>query len=139
MADPKTRDGWVQRLTVDGGSSAPSKTLYNCGAGATAFYVDPFANLSPCIMTPQYTYSLRDNSLQGIWDDEIAAMRAKPRTRSAGCSSAGATSMCTGCAALNYLETGDEETDSAYMRETTRLRHEAVLAAINEQEDMIHE
>jgi hypothetical protein len=36
--------------------------------------------------------------------------------------------VCTHCPAFNYMETGNEETDSGHMRKTTELRYAAILS-----------
>lgn len=101
--------------------------LYPCGAGVTAFYADPYGNLSPCLMTTQYRYSGKGRAFRDLWQDELNEIRLKKRTREGGCLYGHLRGACTHCPAFNYLETGDEEVDSPHMKRTAELRYDAVM------------
>ncbi len=105
-----------------------SENVYACGAGNTSFYVDPFGNLSPCLMATHYRYPEKGRSFHDIWSGDLLNMRLKKRTRDGGCLTGPMRGVCTHCPAFNYMETGNEETDSGHMRKTTELRYAAILS-----------
>jgi MoaA/NifB/PqqE/SkfB family radical SAM enzyme len=44
----------------------PLEDVYVCGAGVTDFYIDPYGNASPCLMTTQHRHSLRKQSFASL-------------------------------------------------------------------------
>lgn len=131
MSNPKRlaamADYFETRQNVPG---APE--LYQCGAGLTSFYVDPFGDVSPCLMTTKYRYSARgqEGGFGARWRDDVSKIRTlKPTNPDHGCGSCGVRAVCTGCSAFHALETGREDVKSEYVCETTQhrvaaLRHE---------------
>jgi len=103
------------------------RRLYLCGAGRTFFYADPCGSLSPCLMTTQYANLTKGRSFLEVWEKDFRMFCGKQRTRSDGMLYGAMRGACSHCPAVNYLETGDEEVDSEYMRETARLRYNAVV------------
>lgn len=127
LQDPDRMEGL--RETIRHFSQAPaSKALYQCGAGLTAFYADPYGVLSPCLLTTSYRYAPDGRSFQEMWDQDLGQIRKKRRINPNGLLAAGGMrGACMHCPAINYLETGDEEQDSPYMTEMARLRYAAVM------------
>jgi len=107
-----------------------SENVYSCGAGNTAFYVDPFGNFSPCLMTTHYRYPGAGRDFRDIWANDLREIRHKKKTRNGeGCLTGVLRGACSHCPAFNYLETGNEETDSDYMRKTAELRYAAIVSS----------
>lgn len=114
---------WNER--IDGGLQ-PSEALYRCGAGVSGFYIDPYGNASPCIMTSHHRYSLSERSFESLWGAELVQIRsARPRA-DYGCNGCEMQIACTGCPAFNRLETGREDSKSDYVCETTRERWQRI-------------
>lgn len=132
MSNPKRlaamADYFETRQNVPG---APE--LYQCGAGLTSFYVDPFGNVSPCLMTTKYRYSARgqEGGFGARWRDDVSKIRTlKPTNPEHGCGSCGVRAVCTGCSAFHALETGREDVKSEYVCETTQHRVAALRSEI---------
>ncbi len=107
----------------------PRKQLYECGAGLTAFYVDPKGAVSPCLMTTRYRYALRghDGGFAARWRDEVSRLRTlEPENPDYACNSCGVRAACVGCSAFFALETGREDVKSEYVCETTQHRVKAL-------------
>lgn len=128
MSNPKRlkamADYFETRQNVPG---APE--LYQCGAGLTSFYVDPFGDVSPCLMTTKYRYSARgqENGFGERWRNDVSKIRTlKPENPDHGCGSCGVRAVCTGCSAFHALETGREDVKSEYVCETTQHRVKAL-------------
>jgi MoaA/NifB/PqqE/SkfB family radical SAM enzyme len=131
LAIPGNLEKWVQKIE-DNRKHPVSDSVYSCGAGATAFYADPYGVLSPCLLTTHYQYKAAGRSFDEIWETDLAEIRAKKRTRSESHLTGDLRGACTHCPAMNYLETGDEELDSDYMKETVALRYDRIMAALQE-------
>ncbi len=123
MADPKRRAQWRNVIETLEKTSAGDR-LYTCGAGASHFYCDPYGNLSPCLITTRYRYAQGDRPFHELWRDELSEIRKKRRTRSDTLLAGPLRGACAHCPAMNYLENGDEEQESDFMRKTTLLRHQ---------------
>ncbi len=107
--------------------------LYQCGAGLTAFYMDPFGQVSPCLMTTKYRYGVRDHEggFGARWRDDVSKIRSlRSENPDHGCTSCGVRAVCTGCSAFFALETGREDVKSEYVCETTQHRVKALRQEI---------
>ncbi|MEM6734105.1 MAG: SPASM domain-containing protein, partial [Myxococcota bacterium] len=127
LSDPKRRQGWLDYHETRKGTP-PAETVYRCGAGITGFYIGPFGELSPCLMTTHYRYSVKDSSFQEKWDNEMLELRKKkPTNRNYECNTCIKRTLCSGCPAFNFLETGQEDKKSDYVCETTHARWKALF------------
>jgi radical SAM protein with 4Fe4S-binding SPASM domain len=121
LADPELADEWVRYLDRTA-AAEPAEGLYRCGAGVTGFFIDPFGNASPCLMTRQYRRSLADRSFESLWAGELAQLQAKKPREGYACNGCEKQRACGGCPAFNLQETGAEDVVSQYVCETTQLR-----------------
>ena len=126
LATPERRQQWADKLEQTA-ALPDDDSLYPCSAGATGFYSDPFGNLSPCLMTTHYRSEPDGRSFREVWNTDLSVIRQKRRTTSDSCLSGQLRGACTHCPGMNYLETGDEERESDYMKTTARLRYHAIL------------
>ncbi len=126
MGDPVRREQWMQK--IDATSKVPDDDrLYTCGAGATSFYVDPYGNLSPCLMTTHYRYQQDGKAFRDLWDHDLVEIRNKKKTTKRSCLTGGLRGACSHCPAFNYLETGDEEIESDHTKKTVFLRYQEAM------------
>lgn len=126
LADPVRRRQWLDKIEKTAALPEDGR-LYTCGAGATSFYSDPFGNLSPCLMTTHYRYKQEGRDFREVWNGDLAEIRKKRKTARSSCLTGALRGACTHCPAFNFLETGDEEVESDYVRRTTQLRYEGAL------------
>ncbi len=103
-----------------------TENLYECGAGLTSFHIDPYGNVSPCLMTPQYKYTLRNSKFITRWRDDIAAIREKKPRDGYTCNSCEMRVACTGCPAFFAAENGADDVKSDYICAMATLRYEAI-------------
>lgn len=125
MATPERRRMWREKIEKTAAHPVDDR-LYTCAAGQTFFHADPFGDLSPCLMASGYRCRAGDRPFQAMWQ-ELAGIRGRRRTRPGGSFSGELRGACAHCPAFNALETGDEEQESEYMTQTTRLRHQAAM------------
>lgn len=126
LSTSERRQQWIDKVEQTEAHPQDDR-LYSCGAGATGFYADPFGNLSPCLMATNYQVSQENQSFREIWTQNLGMIQTKKKSGAESCLSGGMRGACVHCPAMNHLETGDEERESAYMAETTRLRYQAVM------------
>jgi MoaA/NifB/PqqE/SkfB family radical SAM enzyme len=127
MATPESRRMW--RENVERIAALPEDNrLYTCSAGLTFFHADPFGVLSPCLLAANYRYPAGARSFLDLWNGELAEIRQRQRTQPGGSFSGALRGACVHCPAFNHLETGDEEQESDYMKQTTLLRYQAAMS-----------
>jgi len=132
LAIPGNLEKWARKIEEN--RKAPvSDRVYPCGAGETGFFADPYGSISPCLLTTHYQYKAEGRSFAELWQTDLAQIHKKRRTRAGGYLTGDLRGACTHCPAMNYLETGDEEMDSQYMKETVALRYERIMAALQEE------
>ncbi len=125
LASGYRRSQWLdyarRRVRLD-----PGRRLFQCGAGTTGFFVDASGRLSPCLMTTRYRYDLAGRSFAEVWHAEIAAAVAQPASPDYVCADCSLRAYCTGCAAVNYLETGDENSPDSYVCALAQCRRDVL-------------
>ena len=126
FATPERRQMWMERMEQTS-AEPPDDRLYHCGAGATGFFVDPFGNFSPCLMAGHYQTVQGSRSFKELWQEDLGEIQKKKCSGKSGCLTGELRGACVHCPAMNFLETGDEETESTYLKETTRLRYQAMM------------
>ncbi len=127
LATAERRKKWADSIR-QARSQPETDRLYPCAAGGSFFHVDPYGNYSPCLMTAHYLYPARGRAFRDIWREDLAQIRNRKRTRAHTWLTGAIRGACAHCPGFNHLETGDEEIDSDYMKQTARLRYEAVRA-----------
>lgn len=97
-------------------------TVYECGGGVNSFAVDPYGDLSICVLSHNDRYNVRDGSLAEGWDHFLKDVRAKPATRPTKCTNCAMRSLCGMCAANGELENGDPEEPVDFLCHVAHLR-----------------
>lgn len=121
--DPVQVRLWNERIEA---GVEPSEGLYRCAAGVSGFYIDPYGNASPCIMTSQHRYPMAERSFESLWANELVQLRSQRPGSHYGCNGCEMQAACTGCPAFNRLENGREDVKSDYVCETTRERWDRI-------------
>jgi len=97
--------------------------LYMCGAGLSNFYIDPYGNLQPCLMTHTIRYNLLDgNFLSGCYNI-YEGIREKKVKKAFPCRGCEKIAFCNYCPAFCLLENGEEDSRSEYLCRLGSLRH----------------
>jgi len=96
--------------------------LYFCGGGTKAFAVNPYGEMSICVISQQETYSIRGGSVREGWDKFLGKVREKKRLRPTKCMSCKIVSLCSMCPAQGELENGDPESPVEFQCEVAHLR-----------------
>jgi radical SAM protein with 4Fe4S-binding SPASM domain len=127
LADPERLDELVRAATTL--PAPPPDRLYICGAGTTSFSIDPYGDVSPCLMATHYRYSLLEQDFATIWTDQLSLIRQRTPGPDYPCTTCDAAVACSSCPAFNYLENGAEDQESSFACQTSKLRWQAIQAA----------
>ncbi len=115
------------RKLAEAGLSKPptlegQESLYFCGGGMSAFAINPYGEMSICVLSQQETYSIRDGSVKDGWEKFLLQVRGKKRLRPTKCMSCKIQSLCSMCPAQGELENGDPESPVEFQCEVAHLR-----------------
>lgn len=99
-----------------------SEKLYFCGGGMNSFAVNPYGEMSICVLSQQDLYSIRGGSVKEGWEKFLGDVRNKKRERPTKCTTCKIQSLCSMCAANGELENGDPESPVEFFCEVAHLR-----------------
>lgn len=126
LDDPDRLSEW-RRLATIGPATAPpgeSKQLYDCGGGVNSFAIDPYGDMTICVLSQVDRFNVRDASVREGWESFLGRVRDKRITRVTKCTACPLTSLCGSCAANGELENGDPEAPVDFLCRTAHLRAE---------------
>ncbi len=133
LASETARRGWIDHYEERKAPKQRDDRLFKCGAGARAFYVGPFGEISPCVLTTKHRFDRGSRSFMDVWNDEMLAVRQLKVTRTdTSCGTCEKRSMCNNCPAFSFLETGEEDLKSEYQCELTHERWRQVFGETEE-------
>ena len=99
-----------------------SDNLYFCGGGMNSFAINPYGEMSICVLSQQDTYNIREGGVKQGWDQFLGQIRQKKRQRPTKCRSCRIQGLCAMCAAQGELENGDPESPVEFLCEVAHLR-----------------
>ncbi|HEX9459156.1 MAG TPA: radical SAM protein [Thermoanaerobaculia bacterium] len=100
--------------------------VYQCGGGINSFAVDPYGDLSICVLSHVDKYNVREGNFREGWEEYLLAVRRREITRPTKCTGCGLKSMCGMCAANGELENGDAESPVDFLCQVAHLRAETL-------------
>jgi radical SAM protein with 4Fe4S-binding SPASM domain len=100
--------------------------LYNCGAGLSSFHIDPYGQLSLCLMARQRTFSLRQGSFREGWDQFLFLERFHPDIADRPCPTCDLKAVCTQCPAWSQVEHGNSYQKVTFLCEVAQARADAL-------------
>lgn len=125
LDEPKRVTEW-RRMALDFAVVHPegeTPKVYDCGGGMNSFAIDPYGELTICVLSHQDTYNVRNGVREG-WESFIGKVRDKRITRVTKCTNCQLKSLCGSCAATAELEMGDPEAPVDFLCKTAHLRAE---------------
>jgi radical SAM protein with 4Fe4S-binding SPASM domain len=102
-----------------------SRQIYQCGGGINSFAIDPYGDLSICVLSHVDKYNIREGFREG-WEQYLLDVRMRDITRPTKCTACGIKSMCGMCAANGELENGDAESPVDFLCQVAHLRAETL-------------
>jgi radical SAM protein with 4Fe4S-binding SPASM domain len=121
LADEKRVKEW-QRFCEKFIGPHPSDNLFNCGAGASSFHIDPYGQMSACLMTRFQEYDLRRGSFEEGWYHWMPEFLELKPTGDYPCGRCDLIALCGQCPGWSWLEHGSPETPVDYLCKIAHLR-----------------
>jgi radical SAM protein with 4Fe4S-binding SPASM domain len=100
------------------------RPLYECGGGVNSFAIDPYGDMTICVLSHVDRYKVRVGCVRDGWEHFLRGVRARSTTRVTKCTACALKSMCGSCAANGELENGDAEAPVDFLCRTAHLRAE---------------
>ncbi|OGW17822.1 MAG: hypothetical protein A3G93_02770 [Nitrospinae bacterium RIFCSPLOWO2_12_FULL_45_22] len=124
LADEKRTKEW-QRLCDKFSGSPSSDDLYLCGAGISAFHINPYGKMSVCEMSRFQNYDLQRGSFEEGWYQSIPEFLTLKAKDDYPCAQCDLSDLCGQCPGWSWLEAGNAETPVEYLCQVAHLRAEA--------------
>lgn len=96
--------------------------LYHCGGGVNSFAIDPWGEMSICVLSHRQSYNVRSGSVREGWRTALADIRAQKATRPTKCTNCSLKAICGMCPANGELESRDPEQPVDYLCRVAHLR-----------------
>ena len=128
LADPKRMREWAlfhEKFCHAPGSSEMCRDAYQCGGGLNSFAINPYGEMSVCVLSQRDLYDLRTGSFREGWEYFLGGVRKRPITRLTKCVACELKSMCGMCPAYGELENGDPESPVDFLCRVAHLRAHA--------------
>lgn len=123
--DPTRGEEYKRLADQEMANLSPSRnkdTVYFCGGGMNSFAIDPYGQMSICVISHQATYDVRTGSLREGWEGFLQKVRSKPRSRLTKCQECKIQTLCGMCPAMGELENGDPESPVDFHCQVAHLR-----------------
>ena len=105
-----------------------SDNLFICGAGASAFHIDPYGKTSACEMIRFLNYDLRGGPFEEGWRKSIPEFLTLKPEGDYPCGKCDLISLCGQCPGWGWLENGSPEAPVEYLCQIAHLRAKAFHA-----------
>lgn len=125
LQDPKRMEEWkIFSAKFLGPVHSPEHRdeVYHCGGGVNSFAINPYGQMSICVLSQKDLYDLRAGSFLEGWESFLQRVRQKTITRVTKCTSCELKSMCGMCPANGELENGDPEAPVDFLCRVAHLR-----------------
>jgi radical SAM protein with 4Fe4S-binding SPASM domain len=103
----------------------PSDYLFVCGAGASAFHIDPYGQMSACLMTRFQEYDLRRGAFEEGWFEWMPEFLELKPTGDYPCGKCDLIALCGQCPGWAWLEHSNPESPVEYLCQIAHLRAQA--------------
>lgn len=124
-SDPRRMEAWQEFLDFVRERSVNPETLYQCGAGLSAYHIDPFGQLSICMMSRQHQYDLREGTFREGWEVFLKQERFRSDVLNPKCATCELLSLCGQCPGTAFMEMGDPASPVPYLCEIAHQRAKA--------------
>jgi radical SAM protein with 4Fe4S-binding SPASM domain len=103
-------------------AAQPGTALYACGAGRTAFHIDPCGALYPCVMMQRVRADVRGRDFAAAWRSVTAQVAEHGAAAPASCRECEARTLCGYCPGFFELESEPDVRPSDFLCEIGRRR-----------------
>jgi radical SAM protein with 4Fe4S-binding SPASM domain len=133
MADPMRVERWGTFFAKFKDATL-GDNLYGCNAGISAFHLDPFGRLLPCMMTMDIGCDISETPFMTGWENILKKIRDRQAGTDFACRGCKKINFCGYCPAFFRLENGREDICSEYLCQMGDLRLQYIYKHISKGE-----
>jgi radical SAM protein with 4Fe4S-binding SPASM domain len=128
LQDTKRMKEWKEfaDLFVREDRNRDCQHVYQCSGGTQSFAIDPYGNLTPCVLTTFDSFDLKNESFSSGWNVFLKQLLEKKVFRKTKCSECRLFSLCGMCPANGYLENQDFDAPNDFLCHLAHLRARAL-------------
>lgn len=126
LKDRKRKNQWL-KLLAKGPDKTDTEFIIPCGAGVHGFHIDPFGNLSLCMMVRNPSVSLTQCGFSEGWKNFLYHARMNKRTKNMLCDNCKIHMLCDQCPGWAAMENNDPETVVEYLCSVAQLRYDKLV------------
>jgi radical SAM protein with 4Fe4S-binding SPASM domain len=108
------------------GHPADAQYVYACGAGVNSYHIDPYGQLSMCMLSRLPAYDLRQGSFRQGWREFLPEYRFQPAMLESECDRCELYALCGQCPGWSQLEGTPVSQPVEYLCRVARLRAQAI-------------
>jgi radical SAM protein with 4Fe4S-binding SPASM domain len=129
--DPERKENFLRLLKKR--EDVLDAFVYVCGAGENSFHIDPYGQLSMCMLTRYASYDLRNGSFKKGFYDFFSDIRSQKHAEDMVpvCHNCSLINLCTNCPGTSYLETGSFKNPSIFHCQVAKLREKNLIDESN--------
>lgn len=122
----------IKRQILLNGSTDKQKNsdLYKCSAALKSYHIDPYGQLTPCILSRSKTYDLRIGDFTEGWEVFLRQVRFQPAHVNERCDTCNLLILCGQCPGKSSLENGHLDDIVDFFCQLGHLRAESLNANI---------
>lgn len=109
---------------------AKNDSVYFCGGGINSFAINAYGEMGICVISQQETFRLRGAAVKEVWENSLAELRKRKRTKLTKCVQCRIQSLCGMCPANGEMENGDRESPVSFLCHVAHLRAATIGAEI---------
>ncbi len=109
---------------------AKNESVYFCGGGINSFAINANGEMGICVISQQETFGLRGAAVKTVWENSLAELRKRKRTKLTKCVQCRIQSLCGMCPANGEMENGDRESPVSFLCHVAHLRAATIGAEI---------
>jgi radical SAM protein with 4Fe4S-binding SPASM domain len=125
LADAKRVEEWEAFCNRFRGIQTNHRFLYVCSAGLRSFHIDPYGQLSLCLISRVPSYDLRRGSFGDGWREFLREAHYQSPSEHYECNQCNLLSLCGQCPGWARLERGEPEKPVEFLCQVAHLRAEA--------------
>jgi radical SAM protein with 4Fe4S-binding SPASM domain len=128
LLDEQRMQGWQSLIDRTKDALPDQAYLYTCGAGLHSFHIDPYGELSLCMMARSPAYDLRRGSFRQGWEQFLRDVRFQPVEKGYNCNQCKLLSLCSQCPGWAQMEHGKDKPNRpvAFLCQVAHLREKAI-------------
>lgn len=131
LADPRRMEAWQEFWDFISQRPGNPELLYQCGAGLSSYHIDPYGQLSICMMSRGHQYDLRAGAFREGWEVFLKQERFRTDVLNPTCATCSLLSLCGQCPGMAEMEVGDPAAPVPYLCEIAHQRAQAFGIVVN--------